>query len=112
MVLGLSIGGCSAESPLGSAEDRKALVDYLIGKTMEREAFSPIKNKRLDLDVEAAMRACEDEVVGAETEQEMFYALAKLSNARRDQHLSVWGIEGGLEEPEFYPGDDVVPLTV
>lgn len=112
MVLGLAIGGCSAESPLGSAEDRKALVDYLIGKTMEREAFSPIKNKRLDLDVEAAMRACEDEVVGAETEQEMFYALAKLSNARRDQHLSVWGIEGGLEEPEFYPGDDVVPLTV
>ena len=111
MILSFALGSCTAESPSGSAADRKALVDYLIDKTMEREAFSPIKNERLNLDVEAAMRAYEDEVVGAKTEQEMFYALAKLSNARHDRHLSVRGIEGGLTEPELYPGDDVVPPT-
>ena len=78
------------------------LVDYLIAKTMEREAFSPVKQARLNLDVEAAMRAHEAEIVSAASEQELFYALSKLSNARRDRHLSVFGIEGGLAEPKFF----------
>jgi len=92
----------SAESPVGTKEDRKRLVDYLIAKTMEREAFSPVKNERLNLDVEAAMRAYEDEVVAAETEQELFYALAKLSNARHDRHLYIWPIWGGIAAPKYY----------
>ncbi len=74
---------------VSTPEDREALFEYLITKTLEREAFSEIKNRKLGLDVEAAMRAYRDEVIQAETDQELFYALVKMSNARRDRHLRV-----------------------
>lgn len=90
-------------SAVGSREDRQALFDYLLAKTMEREAFSPVKNRRLGFDVRESMLAYEQEVVNASTEEGLFYALAKLSNARHDRHLSVWAIEGGLAAPVFYP---------
>ena len=38
-----------------TAEDRAALFDYILSKTMEREAFSPAKNHALAFDVEEAM---------------------------------------------------------
>jgi len=107
---------CSAKVSGSNEEDRRALVDYLIEKTMEREAFSPVKNERLNLDVESAMRAYEDEVVAAKSDEELFYALAKLSNARHDRHLSVSPIDGGIAAPETYPnnGPDapVAPIRV
>ena len=107
---------CGAETPDSTEEDRRALVNYLIEKTMQREAFSPAKLDKLDLDVEAAMRAYEDEIVQAESDEELFYAIAKLSNARRDRHLSVWPIEGGIAAPENYPGTGaeapVAPIRV
>jgi hypothetical protein len=99
----------AADSPVGTKEDRKRLVDYLIAKTMEREAFSPVKNERLNLDVEAAMRAYEDEVVAAETEQDLFYALAKLSNARHDRHLYLWPTWGGIAVPVYYRSIETPP---
>ena len=112
-VLGTS---CSAEPPDSTEEDRRALVDYLIEKTLEREAFSPVKNERLNLNVESAMRAYEDEIVAAKSDEELFYAIAKLSNARHDRHLSVWPVEGGIAAPENYPnvGPDapVAPIRV
>ena len=96
-------------SALGTAADRKALVDYLIERTMEREAFSPVKNSRLNLDVEAAMRAEEAAIVNAADQGELFYALARLSNARRDRHLSVNSIPGGLPAPRYWPGSGETP---
>ena len=91
-------------SAIGTADDRRALFEYLVDRTLAREAFSPEKNRILELDVEAAMRALEDDVVGAANEEELFYALLRLSNARRDRHLSVSSIDGGLTPPEHYPG--------
>lgn len=108
VVLGIG-ASCSAEVPADVAADRRALVDYLIEKTMEREAFSPAKNEALGLDVESAMRAYEEEVVNAKGDQELFYAIEKLSNARRDRHLSVWPIEGGIAAPAYYPGTGMEP---
>lgn len=107
---------CAVSSPVGTAEDRQALFDYLIAKTLERESFSPEKERRLDFDVEASMRQYEDEVVGADTEEELWYALAKLSHARHDRHLDVSEVEGGLAAPMYYPTTDqdppVAPIRV
>ncbi len=102
-------GGSSGTAKIGTVADRQALVDYLIEKTMEREAFSPAKNKYLNLDVESSMRAEANAVVNADSEESMFYALSRLSSARKDRHLSVSGIERGLAVPDYYPGSEVVP---
>ena len=48
------------------------------------------------------MRAFETEIVGASTESELFYALVKLSNARKDRHLTVTPIDGGLRPDPNY----------
>ncbi len=104
----VALAGCSSAPALqtpgkqtappgpGTPEDRAALFDELMEKTMAREAFSPIKNERLGLDIEAAMRRYRDELIAADTEEKLFYALVKISNARKDRHLSVSPAEGGL----------------
>ncbi len=79
-----------------SADDRAALFDDLVSKTSEREAFSDVKNERLALDVMDAMLHYRDEVIGADTDEDLFYALTKLSNARRDRHLEVTLVPEGL----------------
>ncbi len=79
-----------------TAEDRAALFDYILSKTMEREAFSPAQNHALAFDVEEAMLRYRDEFVAADTPQELYYALAKLSNARKDRHLSLAFVDGGI----------------
>lgn len=98
-----------ADSRVGTAEDRAALFDYLLKATMEREAFSPVKNKRLGIDIEKDMRRLRGEVVGAKTERELYHALVKLSNARKDRHLRVLPIDGGLRV-ETYAGHPHAPI--
>ncbi len=80
-----------------TAEQRAALFDTILARTMRREAFSEIKNQRWGLDVEVAMTALQDDVVGADTDEKLFYALSRLSAARRDRHLSVEPVPGGLD---------------
>ncbi len=63
---------------------------------MARESFSAIKNEELGLDVEKNMRRWRDELLDARTDQELFHALVKISNARKDRHLSVGLAPGGL----------------
>lgn len=79
-----------------TAEDRAALFDYILSKTMEREAFSPVKNQALGFDVEEAMLRYRDEFIAADTPQKLYYALARLSNARKDRHLSLAFVDGGI----------------
>ena len=81
---------------VSTAEDRAALFDYIYQKTLEREAFSPVKEKVLGVNVKAAMQACRAEVVNAKTDQELYFALQKLSAARKDRHLRVRQVEDGL----------------
>ena len=80
----------------GTRADRAALFDDLLEKTMARESFSAIKNEELGLDVEKNMRRWRDELLDARTDQELFHALVKISNARKDRHLSVGVVPGGL----------------
>lgn len=81
---------------IGTAEQREELFHQIYIKTMAREAFSKIKNEKLGLDLGAAMRACREDMVNAKTVNEFLQALVKLSCSRRDRHLSVDLVEGGL----------------
>lgn len=87
---------CKKPSGVSTPEDRAALFDYVLMKTMEREAFSPIKNQKMNLDVKANMLHFKDEMIAADTDQELFNVLMKISNARKDRHLSVSFVKGGL----------------
>jgi hypothetical protein len=80
-------------------EDRAALFDYLLAKTMERESFSPIKNQKLGLDVKKEMLRFREELIAADTDEKLYYALVKISNSRKDRHLKVSLVEGGLTLP-------------
>jgi hypothetical protein len=82
---------------VSTAEDRAALFDYILAKTLERESFSEVKNRALGLDVEALTLNYRDEMIAADTDEKLFYALAKISNARKDRHLRISLVEGGLE---------------
>lgn len=94
----LIMAACSGDQgyDIGTPEDRAALFDDLVTKTSAWEAWSPVKNARLEHDPEAAMQALRDEVVAADTEEELFYALSRLSAARKDRHLTVGLVDGGL----------------
>ncbi|PCC73983.1 hypothetical protein SAMN02745121_07729 [Nannocystis exedens] len=89
----------AAGGPLGTAEQRARLFAEIWDKTARREAFSPVKNQRLALDVRAGMEAFAPELLAAKTDVELFYALVKISNARKDRHLKVRPVDGGLVVP-------------
>ena len=84
----------------GTRDDRQALFDYLVESTFERESFSAIKNERLELDIRREMEQLRGELLDADTDEALFHALIKISNARKDRHLSVDLVPGGLELDE------------
>lgn len=86
--------------PVGTPELRGALFDTVVARAARRDAFSPVKNQAMGYDPVAAMRVLRDEVVAADTEEALFYALARLSHARRDRHLDVALVPGGLQLPD------------
>ena len=86
------------------------LFDEIIEKSERREAFSPRKEEALSYAPLADMRALRTEFLASGTEEDLFYALVRLSNARRDRHLRVRPVEGGLEVPET--PDLVAPVLV
>lgn len=92
--------GEEASSRAGTAELRAALFDTIIALTEAREAFSSFKEEHWGFDALEAMAAHRAEFVGADTEEALFYALAKVSNARNDRHLDVGLVAGGLRVAE------------
>ncbi|MCP4724828.1 MAG: hypothetical protein GY863_07320 [bacterium] len=89
-------------------EDRAALFEYILTKTFEREAFSPVKNRNLDLNIRKEMLKYRDEMIAADTEEELFHVIVKISNARKDRHLSVSTVDDGLKVQKY--GDDFAPV--
>ena len=83
--------------------DLEALFDYIIEKTEEREGFSPVKEANIGFSAIEDMKALRNEFISAETELELWFALKKLSNARRDRHLYISPVDGGLSPPERQP---------
>lgn len=90
---------CAERAPgaTGTADLRLALFDTIVARVERRDAFSEVKNRTLQYDPLTEMRALRDEFADAESEEALFYALARLSNARRDRHLSVLLVPGGLQ---------------
>ena len=80
--------------------DLETLFDEIIRKTEEREAFSEPKETNIGFSALDDMKKLRAEFIASETEAELFYALWKLSNARRDRHLQVRPVDGGLQFPE------------
>ncbi|HKJ02297.1 MAG TPA: hypothetical protein VJ997_07575, partial [Longimicrobiales bacterium] len=79
---------------------RAELFDTILARVERREAFSEVKNRTLGFDPLQDMRALRDTVVDADTEEALFYALTRLSHARRDRHLDVALVPGGLQIPD------------
>jgi hypothetical protein len=92
-----------APEPTGTPEIRAALFDSILAKTARREAFSVPKQEALGYDPLREMEELRAEFVEADTEDELYYALVRLSNSRRDRHLSVELVEGGIR-PAFADG--------
>ena len=83
--------------------DLEALFDEIISKTERREAFSEVKEENIGFSAIEDMKALRDEFISSKTELELYYALVKLSNVRRDTHLGVGTVDRGLESPERRP---------
>ena len=98
----LRLPGCAAPPEL-SAVQLGELFDEIIRKTEQREAFSEIKESNVGFSALEDMKKLRSEFIRAETEAELYYALWKLSNARRDAHLRVGPVDGGLQIPEEAP---------
>ncbi len=107
----LSVVDVSAQNA-GTKEDREALFNYIIEKTTIREAWSPIKEEKLRFSPMREMLAIKSEFVNADTDEKLFYALTKLSAARRDRHLSVREVEGGLKLPDIEDGTAPIRFDV
>ena len=107
----LFLTGCSSQPPqvpgaTGTPEMREALFDSILAMTARRTAFSVPKQEALDFHPLEEMEKLRSEVVEADSEDHLFYALLRLSNARRDRHLSVGLVESGLR-PSFTDGLEV-----
>ena len=86
--------------PLHATRSRlERLFDEIIDKTERREAFSAVKEQAMSFSALADMKVLRSEFIASTTEAELYYALVKLSNARRDRHLWVPAVEGGLDHP-------------
>ena len=95
----LNLPECDAPSEL-SAVQLEELFDEIISKTEKREAFSPIKESNVGFSALEDMKKLRSEFIASKTESELYYALWKLSNARRDAHLRVSPVDGGIQAPE------------
>jgi hypothetical protein len=99
--LAVPLSGQATPDGIGTPDQRNALVDTILAMTERRAAWSPFKEAALGFDPLAEMEAVRPEVVGATTEEELYYALTRLSNARRDSHLYITPVDGGLAPPRL-----------
>lgn len=84
---------------VSTPQDRAALFDEVVAKIMARDAFVPIKLERLGVDVRRELLRYRDEVIAADTDEKLIYALLKLSCARKDPHVRMQLVENGLQLP-------------
>ena len=98
-LLGLPFCGATPEREF-STRQLEALFDDIISKTERREAFSEVKESNIGYSAIEDMKKLRSEFVASRTGTDLYYALSKLSNARRDRHLRVGPVDGGLLAPD------------
>lgn len=128
MAAGLVSAGCESEGlsgepdtaerfDAGTVADREALYDFLVEATMEWDAFASLPNhpyyKRhpKGLDVAEEMEEYREELLAADTDEKMWFVLHKISNIRKDRHLQVTPVEGGLVVPDSLQVELEAPLV-
>ncbi len=92
----LLIIACVPETRTGSEKDREALFYYIMEKTIERESISEPKTRVMNFDPLREMLRFRDEMINAQTDEELFRVLLKMSNVRRDRHAVVDPVDNGL----------------
>ena len=85
-----------ASELVGTSEQRRALLADLTARILAREAFSPSQGADFPHQFARAAAALEPVFAEADTEPELLRALSLLSNLRRDGHLAVRLVGGGL----------------
>ena len=128
LVIALGLAGCGtdgvgSEAPdtptfdVGTEEDRAALFDFLVESTLEWDAFASLPNHpyyqahpKDGLDVVAEMERHREELIAADSDEKLWFALHKISNARKDRHLRVTEVEGGLSVPDSLRDNRGAPL--
>jgi hypothetical protein len=104
----LAAGGAEPGFDPGTRADRAALFDYLVDKTLERDAFASLPHHPYHqahpagLDIVEAMGRYRNELLDADTDEKLYYALLKISNARKDRHLRIRPVSGGLAFPDTF----------
>ena len=65
------------------------LFNYLTSSIFAREAFSPIKNQNLHIDLKRQFKENRKSFLQANTDEDLYFEILKLSNLRRDSHLKM-----------------------
>jgi hypothetical protein len=92
-------------APAATEADRAALFDFLVESTLAWDAFASLPEHPYyrahpkGLDVRAEMQRYRQQLLSADTDEKLWYALWAISNARRDRHLQVGTVPGGLVLP-------------
>jgi hypothetical protein len=79
-----------------------------VARTLRRDAFATLpehpywKAHPAGIDIAAVMAPWRDSLVAADTPERLYYALAAISNLRRDRHLRLPPVEGGLPFPDSF----------
>lgn len=97
LILTITFISCEPDTPTSTKEDREALFDYIIEKTIERESVSYPKARAMNFDPVREMLEYREEMIEADTEEALFDVLMKMSNVRRDRHSAVSTIDDGLQ---------------
>ena len=89
---------CLGAADTGSKAQRKKIYTYLIEKTLERQAFSEVKNERLELAFEEDAKALKSDFLNAKEDLDLMRALIMMSNARCDRNVWIDTVDGGYRE--------------
>lgn len=89
-------GSASLAQNHGTKADREALFDYLYEKTLDRESVSPYKVKAFGVDLSRDLLKMKEEIINADSDEVLYFALVKFSNIRKNRHLSISPLQGGL----------------
>lgn len=81
--------GCSSNKSNPGNTTNETLYNYLTSTILEREAFSPIKNKQLNINLKKEFAEHKTSFLQAKTDEDLYFEILKLSNLRRDSHLKM-----------------------
>jgi hypothetical protein len=105
---GVGVTTAGADYDVGTPSERGELFDSIQARTLRRDAFASLPDHPYwqahpeGIDIAATMAPWRDSLEAADTPERLYYALAAISNLRRDRHLRLPPVEGGLPFPDTF----------